>query len=296
MALLGFVLLLGSTLFGEPAVPSFQIQSNNSELEHNLEKSAASSYRQIIQYFPGLQIGSLITIRIIDSDREFQGSLGGTAPDWGVGIAIPRQTLIIMKSPDLYDYPQKFEEVLTHEMAHLLLHYRLDHSPIPRWFDEGFAQFVSERWSFTKGVTLTTAVWSGKIPSLNDLESLNQFDRIKANLAYTISFSAFSYLFQKIGTDGFAILLNNIASTGDFHRGFQLTTGVTIETFNQYWLSSLKNKYNWSYIINDPRLVYFLFLILLIAAMISKMIRRKKILKQWEEEEKGYFDPHFPQQ
>ncbi|MBN2543647.1 hypothetical protein JXI42_12345 [bacterium] len=260
-----------------------EVICTNSTLNKSIDKAAQIAYYKVQDYFDDFQQLGKITIKVVESDKEFYDYMGDGFPDWGVGVALPDENAIVMKSPDLYNYPHEFDEVLTHEMGHLLLHQKLNGADIPRWFDEGFAQMVSTSWSLQQMTTMTLAVWGNNIIPLDHLETVNQFDQAKAKLAYTESFSTVLYIYQKAGKTGFNKFLETIHLNSDFERGFYAATGYTIKKFSELWQNDIKNKYHWAFLINDPRFIYFIMLALFLLALVVKLIKKYKLKRELEE-------------
>ena len=68
--------------------------------------------------------------------------------DWSLGITYSYPEKIIIKDPSFAHISLKrFEQVLLHELNHLMVN-RIDvHKSIPRWFKEGFAMYFADEIS-----------------------------------------------------------------------------------------------------------------------------------------------------
>jgi hypothetical protein len=110
---------------------------------------------------PGLGHGAApagTTIVLAATPESFSAAAGGRAPEWAGGVAIPQQRRIVVPA---YPAPgvdrRSAEATLRHEIVHLILHERLP-PPIPRWFDEGYAEIASGSWDASAAWTLRVAL------------------------------------------------------------------------------------------------------------------------------------------
>lgn len=207
-------------------------------------------------------------------------------PDWGAGVAIPSENLIILLR---HNETEGIPVVALHELAHILVHRKLSGIAIPRWFDEGIAQTLSERWGTQKSVTLAWAVlWRNVIP-IEELEHINSMVWIKAELAYAESYNAVLFLTNELKAD-ISEILDSVVATGNFSDGFNKVTGMTTKEFYHRWSKRLFKWYLPFVLIGDQRLPWTLltliFLILGFAKIIRYKIRMKKIHEQEIEEHK----------
>ena len=236
-----------------------------------------------------LHENSLSDIRIIyaRSFDELYSLSDGRIPEWGVGVAIPdRNTIIILKGAD----PVKVQRIFNHELTHIILHKKLDGIGIPRWFDEGVAQYLSTGLDISAQAKIAWAVLWRKIYSLRALEQMNTFNSPNAELAYAEAHDAIIYLndFCKIGD-----LCDSIVKTDDFAKGFQKGCGMTVFEFYRKWIKHLGRRYLPFVILGDQRFLWTFAVVLFVAFGMLKFIRQRKYMAKLRKEadEQGWQEP-----
>ena len=61
-----------------------------------------------------------------------------------VAFAVPNRNLIVIDYTRMKAHPFSLEMTLKHELCHLLLHQHIRRPTLPRWLDEGVAQWASD--------------------------------------------------------------------------------------------------------------------------------------------------------
>jgi MYXO-CTERM domain-containing protein len=184
---------------------------------------------------------------VLASDREgWDAFTGGEVPHWGAGVAIPSRSRIVMP---LFRAPWtggvSEDRTLRHEWAHLGLHEYLDGLRIPRWFDEGYAQWASGGWDAASAWRLRVALARGSATPLSDLTLAWPAARASAELAYLLSASAVGFLASEGGTVGLEVFLDRWRASGSFDGAFRSTFGMTPGGFESRWADHVRQRYGW---------------------------------------------------
>src|SRR5438132_7235917 len=91
---------------------------------------------------------------------------------WIAGFATGGSDIVIFpaRSPS---YPHgTLEDVLRHEVAHILIERASAGRPIPRWFNEGFAMTVEHAWRFEDQTQVLYQLVLGSRTNLTDMDRL----------------------------------------------------------------------------------------------------------------------------
>lgn len=215
-----------------------------------------------------------IRVKIAYTRSEFNEATYSLMPDWSIGAADPSSNTIILFFPESSKSPKAIE-LVKHEMAHILLHKALDDIPIPRWFDEGFAQWVSGPIEQGQAIRLAMANLTGESLNLWELETVNSWNHIRAELAYAESRAAFDYLMSTIDGNIYG-LIRSINRMDDFADGFEDFTGTSLVNFYRHWGNVRLQKFNWSLILLDWRTIFAVITILFLIGGTIKLVRNKK--------------------
>src|SRR4029077_16412878 len=83
-----------------------------------------------------------------EMSAEVLARSGHEPPDWAGGLALPSLNLVVVRSalPGDEEF-DRVDSILTHELVHIALARSVQTSghPIPRWFEEGIAQWMGGR-------------------------------------------------------------------------------------------------------------------------------------------------------
>lgn len=212
-------------------------------------------------------------------DRATYDSLAPGAPDWSGAITFPDRDRIVLpiaaSSPD----QPPLRTILVHELAHVALRRYLG-SGVPRWFHEGYAQLASGSWSGSQAWRLRFAILAGRIPSLDrvDLEFSGQ--RIGAEQAYLLAYTAVDALYRMGGSDGFRYLLERWHDGGDLDRAVRETYGITLHEFERLWRNQVRDRYGWLLMLTQVTAFWLLLTILLLGLGYWKIRRNRRKLAE----------------
>jgi hypothetical protein len=274
--------------FSQPTLstPRFDIYAHDENLAKEMKMILESSYQKISGFLAD-SLTQVVSVYLVDSDEEFRSLVGEGFPDWGIGCAIPSQNLIVLKSPLHFDYQRPLSELAAHELAHIFLGNLAKGVAIPRWLDEGFAMHQSQEWQMGQDIAVARALLTGSLLRLSQIESVNAFRESKAQLAYTESFLAVSYLANEYGEGAIRELVDYLASGTNIDLAFLKTIGSNYLTFQLEFDNYIKSKYNWISFLGDTYFLWVGLAFLIIFLYLAKKRHTKKILKEWELEERG---------
>jgi len=225
-----------------------------------------------------------VLVRAVFSRAEFDETTGGAVPDWGIGAALPEAGEIVLLL-DEGALSAKATELIAHELAHILLHRATDGARIPRWFDEGFAQWASGPIRLDQSTRLARAFAFGRTIPLHSLGEVNSWDQDRAELAYAQSRAAFDYLLTLTPEGRPSVFFEAIRTEGDFEAGFLRATGITLYEFYRLWAYEGARKFNYFLLLADWRLTFLALTIFFLIFGTIKLIRIKIAKQRLEDEE-----------
>lgn len=236
---------------------------------------------------PGFGPGAVpesTTVILAPTPADFAAATGGQAPEWAGGVAIPGYRIIVLPGYPLPNVrPVDAAATLRHEVAHLALHERLP-APIPRWFNEGYAEVASGSWDVESGWTLRLAFLLGRAPRLDSLEMAWPRSAGRARLAYLLSATMVDHLRRRSGERGFALLMENWRREGSLDRSVRVTFGMTMGQLEAEWRKDVRRRYGWLSVTANVGVIWVVALILGFAAIIPRRIRNRKRVAAMERE------------
>jgi len=210
--------------------------------------------------------------------QVWEQATGGRAPHWGAAVAIPAlEQIVIPTFRNPWTGGMDEDRTLRHEWAHLGLHGYLRGLRIPRWFDEGYAQWASGGWDQTSGWKLRLALARRDAPSLSDLELSWPDPRSEAEVAYLLAASAVAFMVEDSGARGMKVFLDRWRETEDFEEAFRRTFGMTTGTFETRWVRHVKSRYGWLLVFVQTSAAWTLLAILL---LLLRAERRRRDLER----------------
>jgi hypothetical protein len=246
-------------------------------------------YKRIAKLF-GLSQAIDTSVVIITFYKKAEAPvLGIKLPEWGGGGALGTDSIFIPLDVEYAFFYQDFQRILTHEMVHLIISRKYGNVNIPRWFHEGMAMALSGEIDSDAPVTLSKAVLSGKLLSLDSIKYVNRFKRDKAHLAYCQSHYAVRFLIKQYGQDLLPELLSEIKSRYSFDSACINVFGLNKREIDSVVNHEIRLEYCFSFLTDDT-FFWFLILILAICGFIATFLRKKKLMKEmgFDETEKSY--------
>ncbi len=233
----------------------------------------------------GVELSGTLTVYIATNKAQFEKLVGTGFPDWGLACALPSKRAIVVRDPKTIKGKRDLEEVVTHELTHILLHWNLTGVHIPRWFDEGLAMSQSQEWRIGMDFTLAKAKLTGSLLPLGDIDRVNTFWREKADLAYAESFSALLWLEKRFGPEAVPRIIKGLRDGHSMNGAMWRATGLGLRDCETLWLQWVKRRYNWLSLFADTSLLWLGLTILFIIAFFFKKWKQRTILEKWKREE-----------
>ena len=226
------------------------------------------------------------TVVLIGDRRRFQHLAGNPSI---VAYARPVDNVIVIDCSRLHIRPHKLESVLKHEMIHLLLHHHIRSHNLPRWLDEGVAQWLSgglgELLASPHPSLLEEALLSGEFIPLEDLADDFPSDRQALLLAYEESRSFAYHLAAEHGDQKIFQLLDLLKGGYGVQEAFALSLDTELQLAEQQWIEQLQSRSTWySYLALHIYDYLFPAAALLLVIGFVRFVMRKRAYRDDEEE------------
>ena len=203
-----------------------------------------------------------------------------------VGFAVPGKNLVVIDYPRIRN-PLQFRNILKHELCHLLLHQHVDNVPIPRWFDEGIAQWTSngvmDILHDQRDALLPKAAFSDRMIPLGALNKGFPGNANALRLAYEESRSFIDYIISTHGKPGLLEILRLMKNGATLRKAVIQALGTPLYKIEEDWQSSLKQNIAWF-----AHLSYYLYEILfalgglMVVYAFIKVLRKKRAYMEEE--------------
>ncbi len=222
---------------------------------------------------------------------HFEELSGGHFPHWGAALARPEDRLIVMKSPRWANVMRNPTGTVMHEMVHLATGMLTNNHRIPIWLSEGIAVEESGEVRGDSPISMATAMTSGALMDLWELDGLHGFSSEHAGLAYLQAESAVIFFKERYGRFTLIQLLLEVGRGTPFEQAFDHVTAGGWYGFNQEYKEWARKRFG-GYFIQDLNTWIWVGIVLLAGvAVLLRKLRARRIVARWEEEERLYGDP-----
>jgi hypothetical protein len=221
--------------------------------------------------------GPAIRVIVAPEDSEVARSTPSWVPAFAAGeviVLLPGRTL---------SYPHhSIEEVLQHEVAHVLVARAAGHRPVPRWFHEGVALLAERTWSLGDRSRFAHELAVGQAVSPDELDRLFRGNVAAVERAYNLSNALIRDLVDDHGPDLPARVLASMREGRDFDASFLEVTGVTVEDASDAFWRRHRLWLVWLPWLTSPEAIYALMTALALLAIWR--VRARRIARRLAEE------------
>jgi len=250
--------------------------------------AAAEEARAKTRRVLGIRAEKRIVIRVKSFAGDFaEGQPGEHVPGWAVGTAYAsRNTIFIMQPRGIKLKYTDITEVVTHEYVHVATGNYLEAVDMPRWLDEGLADFVGGARSWTAPLTLGTASITGRLIPMAELKNHWPQSAEAAGLAYAQSSDFVAFIEREYGPGAIRKLLKTARSTGDLDAAFRRVAGKGVYELESEWIGKMTRRYKWIPILSGGVTLWAMASVLVVIGYMRKRRMRRLKYQLWEMEER----------
>ena len=214
-----------------------------------------------------------------------------STPAWISGYAFSDRGVAVLLPERTPSYPDStFEELVLHEIGHILVYRAVAGAEIPRWFNEGLALYIGRPWRLEDHSRVTWALVSGRRVALGDLEPYFHSNREAARHAYALAGAFVQDLVHRQGASAVAQILTAVAAGSDFEQAYLVATGQPLADAEHDFWSRHTVLYRWVPIIGSSATLWVLVTLLSLVAFRRRRARDAALRRKWEIED-GVLEP-----
>jgi hypothetical protein len=216
-----------------------------------------------------------------------EGSGAATVvPPWVSGYAMGEQGVIVLLPGRVPSYPDSsLADLLSHEVAHVLIARAAGGRPLPRWFHEGMAMIAGLSWGFDDRSRLTLALLVDRPVSLAELDDRFAGGQSEVNRAYAIAGAFVRDLFDQYGQGVAARLLRGVAAGQSFADAFRAATGVPMAAAEADFWGRQTFWYRWIPLLTSSGALWMIVTALALWAMRRRRQRDALLRQGWDAED-----------
>ena len=233
-----------------------------------------------------LPVGARIHVVVASTQAEFHSLQPGQLPDWADGTAWPHRGWIFLRAPRLRGHTtESLEQVLEHELVHILLGRAFGSKPVPRWLQEGLAQLKSGEFTAETTRTLAMGTLGDNLLSLHELSRSFPKNALRAHLAYAQSADFVAYIQNTYGKKALNVLIHEMAGGETFSSAIRIATGDVVDDIDLAWRSRLQDSPFQFAPLMDEGVWWGLGALLVPLAWFAVRRRNRKKIDRWKREE-----------
>jgi len=223
-------------------------------------------------------------IRVILAAEESVPAL--SAPPWVAGYALPEQGVVVVLPARSPHYPDSsLEDLLRHEVAHVLIGRASNHRPLPRWFHEGVAMIAGLSWGLEEQSRLAaTLLRSGEVP-MEEVDRRFGGGEGEVRSAYTLAGAFVRDLLRRHGREVVGAILSGVAAGLPFDEAFARATGTTLAGAERTFWESQTFWYRWVPFLTSSAVLWILVTLLALWAIRRRRKRDAALRAGWAAED-----------
>jgi hypothetical protein len=223
-------------------------------------------------------------MRVVLADTR--SDIARQVPSFVAGFAIGEQGLIVLFPARSPGYPHDtLEDVLRHEIAHVLISRAAGGHDVPRWFHEGLAVAVERPWDFEDRRRLASALVFGPRLSLAAIDELFAGGEAAQARAYSLSAAVVRHLMAVYGDNAPARVLQEIARGRPFDDALAAVTAVPLPRLEAQFWDAQRAWTTWIPLVASSTVVWLAVIGLGVLALRRIRNRSLRIRQRWAEDE-----------
>lgn len=208
-------------------------------------------------------------------------------PAWVAGYALGSAGPVVLLPARSPSYPDhSFEDLLRHEVAHVLIDRAARDRPLPRWFHEGVAMVAGGAWGLEDRTQVTLALLTEGDIALAEVERRFRRGQGDVGKAYAVAGSFVHGLYDEHGPDVAARILAGVRHGLPFPDAFEHATGRSLVAAEREFQRRLSLWYRWVPLLTSSTALWLAITLLALWAIRSRRARDAARLRRWDEEER----------
>lgn len=213
-------------------------------------------------------------------------TLARRVPPWVAGYAMGEIGTVVVFPSRAAVYPyDSLEELLQHEVAHVLVDRAAGGGFVPRWLHEGIAMTAGGAWGLEdSGRFGLTVARQGEVP-LSRLPDLFRGGGAAASRAYAVSGGFVRFLLRRHGRQVTGEILAGVAAGLPFEEAFRRAAGESLAAAEQAFWRRQTFWHRWLPLVTSSTVLWIGVTALALWAMRRRRRRDAERFARWEAEE-----------
>lgn len=213
--------------------------------------------------------------------------VAAAVPEWIAGFARD-DALVVLFPSRVPVYPNSsLDELLAHEVAHVLVARAAGGRAVPRWFNEGLAMLAEDAWDWGDRSHAARALMRGDSYAVAALAERFAGGRGEVQGAYAVSEALVRDLVARHGRQTPAEILSRLAGGETFDAAFASAAGVSVEQLETAFWRRHAFWRRWLPFVGSPNTLWIVVSLLALLAIWRRRQRDRAWVEVWEIEERA---------
>ncbi len=223
--------------------------------------------------------------------------LATRAPGWVSGYAYGELGIVVLLVERVPTYPTgSLQEVLRHEVAHVLIERAAGGGEVPRWFHEGLAMAADGRWGLSDAGRFAVALVRIRKLTLPQLDAAFGGTAPEVASAYALAGAFVRQLEGRFGSQLAPLIFAGMRDGETFSEAFLRLTGVSEAAAQRTFFRSQGSWMRWLPFLTSYEFLWFAMALLALAAIWRRRSRNREIEQMWDNEERWLVERQQRQQ
>jgi MYXO-CTERM domain-containing protein len=225
-------------------------------------------------------------IQVVLAGEDSEAARG--ADPWIAGYALGNAGLVVLFPARSPVYPHDtLEDVLRHEVAHVLIARAAGGREVPRWFHEGLAVAVERPWDFEDRSRLVWELMAGPRLRLSEIDAMFDAGPDAQSRAYSLSTAFVRDLIREHGGGAPAAILRLVRDAMPFDRAVATVAGQPLGFVEDGFWDRQRVWTVWMPMVTSGEAFWFAVILLAALAVWRRRRHGAAIRRKWEEEERA---------
>ena len=201
------------------------------------------------------------------------------------GFAISQEGLIVLFPARSPAYPHDtLEDVMRHEVAHVLISRAARGHPVPRWFHEGVAMAAERPWGLEDRSRLIRELVAGPRLPVQAIDRLFDIDASRPR-GYALSAALVRHIVRAHGAGAPAAILRGLGTGARFEAAIAGAIGRPMRDVESEFWDRQRVWTVWVPLVTSGEVLWLLVIALAALAVWHRRRRAAEIRRRWEAEE-----------
>jgi hypothetical protein len=183
-------------------------------------------------------------------ENEIPGALPWRLPHWAVGAASPDERRVVV-ALHRDGNRQDRRRTLIHELAHMAVSDLARGQPVPRWLNEGLAQYLAGEGGKSHQEELARARAGGLTLPLEGLDVSFPGDQKQAHLAYALSLAAVAKMVTETSLPTVIQVVRDIGDGKSAKSAIEARSGMSLRDWDRRILADIPATHAWALLFQD---------------------------------------------